>query len=485
MAEKLKVLFVASEGVPFAKTGGLADVVGTLPYALQELGAEVKVLMPYYGAVKQGKISTAPVAENLEVPLLDPLNVPFDLMAPTSPDYPFWFVARDEFYERSQLYGTPKGDYFDNLKRFTYFSASVLPVCRAMEFKPDLIHCHDWQASLAPVYLKNHWAWEELRAGTKTVLTIHNLAYQGLFPRNKFYLLGLDLSLFGIDGLEYYNQINLLKGGIIWSDAITTVSPRYSKEIQTAEFGYGLEGVLRNRAADLHGILNGVDYQDWSPETDQLLPANFSRDDLKGKAADKAALMEAFGLDKKLAKAPLLAMISRLADQKGFDLLAEIMPQLMQQELMVVILGTGEEKYHRWLAAEAPKFKGKLGVKVAFDNKLAHLIEAGADMFLMPSRYEPCGLNQIYSMKYGTIPVVRATGGLADTVTPVGSPIQPGTGFVFSDYTPEAFLKAIHEALEAYKDQKLWRHLMQNAMSQDFSWKRSAQAYLELYQQLV
>jgi len=485
MAEKLKVLFVASEGVPFAKTGGLADVVGTLPSALQSMGVEVKVLLPYYGAVKQGKVPTVRVVENLEVMLPEPLNLAFDLMAPASPDYPFWFVARDEFYERSQLYGTPKGDYFDNLERFAFFSATVLPVCREMGFKPDLIHCHDWQSSLVPVYLKNHWAWGELMAGTKTVLTIHNLAYQGLFPRNKFPRLGLDRSLFNIDGLEYYDQINLLKGGIIFSDAITTVSPSYAQEIQTPEFGYGLDGVLRSRAAKLHGILNGVDYRDWSPESDQLLTTNFSPADLPGKAANKAALMESFGLSKKMAKAPILAMISRLADQKGFDLVAQVLPQLMTQEVMVVILGTGEERYHRWLAAEAPKYKGKLGVLVAFDNKLAHLIEAGADMFLMPSRFEPCGLNQIYSMKYGTIPIVRATGGLADTVTPVGSPTEPGTGFVFSDYTPEAFLKAIHTALDAFKDQKLWARVMQNAMSQDFSWNKSAQAYLELYQQLV
>jgi len=486
MAEKLRVLFVAPEGIPFAKTGGLADVVGTLPYALQKLGVEVKVLLPYYGAVKQGKIPTVAVAEDLEAPLPEPLNLSFDLMAPSSPDYPFWFVARDEFYERSQLYGTARGDYFDNLERFAFFSAAVLPSCRAMEFKPDVIHCHDWQSSLVPVYLKNLWGGkEEVLSGTRSLLTIHNLAYQGLFAKGRFPRLGLDWSLFGINGLEYYNRINLLKGGIVFADAITTVSPRYSEEIQTPEFGYGLEGVLRQRAAALHGILNGVDYREWSPDTDPLLPANYSRDDLKGKAANKAALMEAFGLSKKLARAPILAMISRLADQKGFDLLAQVLPQLMTQELMVVILGTGEERYHRWLAAEAPKYPGKLGVMVAFDNQLAHLIEAGADMFLMPSRYEPCGLNQIYSMKYGTIPVVRATGGLADTVTPVGRPIEPGTGFVFDDYDPEAFLKAIHTALEAYKDQKLWRRLMQNAMAQDFSWTKSARAYLELYRQLV
>lgn len=483
MGQKLRVLFVASEGVPFAKTGGLADIIGTLPQALEELGVEVKVLMPYYGMVKQGKTPTTLIAEDLEVNL-GLINHSFNLMAPAAPGSPFYFVERDEFYERSQLYGTPRGDYFDNLERFAFFSGAVLPFCRALEFKPDLIHCHDWQSALATVYLRQRWAGEDILAGAKTVFTIHNLAYQGLFPRDKYPLLGLDWSFYCIDGLEYYGQINLLKGGIMCADAITTVSPRYSQEIQTPEFGYGLEGVLKTRAEQLHGILNGVDYQDWSPESDSLIPAKFSRKDLSGKAASKAALMEAFGLDPKLADAPILAIISRLADQKGFDLVEQIMPQLMKEKLMVVILGTGEEKYHRWLEAEAPRYKGKLGVKIAFDNQLAHIMEAGADMFLMPSRYEPCGLNQIYSMKYGTIPVVRATGGLADTVTPVGDPKTPGTGFVFTDYTPEAFLKTIHEALIAYANKDLWRRIMEHAMAQDFSWKVSARKYLELYKSL-
>jgi len=485
MAKQLRVLFVASEGVPFAKTGGLADVVGTLPDALKDLGVEVKVLMPYYGALKQGKISTATVAEDLEAPLPYPLNLAFDLMAPTSPDYPFYFVARDEFFERSQLYGTPKGDYFDNLERFAFFSAAVLPVCQALDFHPHVIHCHDWQSALAAVYLKNRWQGEPVLAGAKSLLTIHNLAYQGLFPQDRYHLLGLDWSLFCIDGLEYYGQINLLKGGIICADAINTVSPTYSLEIQTPELGYGLEGVLRHRAAVVSGILNGVDYAEWSPETDPLIPAHFSRKDLKGKAADKAALMEAFGLDRSRAQAPILAMISRLADQKGFDLVAQVLPQLMARDVMVVILGTGEEKYHRWLEKEAPKYPGKLGVKIAFNNQLAHLIEAGADMFLMPSRYEPCGLNQIYSMKYGTIPVGRATGGLVDTITPVNPKTGKGTGFLFEEYSPEAFLKALHTALADYENQKLWPKIMQNAMSQDFSWKVSARAYLDLYNRLI
>ncbi len=484
MAQNLRVLMVASEGVPFAKTGGLADVVGTLPYALKDLGVEIKVLLPAYAMVKRGQVPLTTVAENLEGSV-GPVNLAFDVLGPESPDYPFYFVERDEFFDRSQLYGTPRGDYFDNLERFAFFSGAVLPVCQALDFAPDLIHCHDWQSALVPVYLRNRWRGEEIFSGTRTLLTIHNLAYQGLFAKEKFPMLGLEWSLFCIDGLEYYDQINLLKGGIICADAVSTVSPQYSLEIQTEEFGYGLDGVLRTRAGAIFGILNGVDYRDWNPETDPFLPAHYHREDLSGKAGCKAALMEAFGLSPKLAGNPLLAMISRLADQKGFDLVAQALPQLMSRDLPLVILGTGEEKYHRWLAAEAPKYKGKLGVKIAFDNALAHLIEAGADMFLMPSRYEPCGLNQMYSMKYGTIPVVRATGGLVDTVTPVGHPKVPGTGFLFTDYTPEAFLKAIFTAVTAFQDRELWHKIMQNAMSQDFSWEVSARAYLDLYKRLV
>jgi starch synthase len=440
--------------------------------------------MPYYHMIKNGPNASTELVEDLEANL-GPLRLSFNVRAPESPDYPFYFVERDEFFERSQLYGTPKGDYFDNLERFAFFCGAVFPVCRALDFKPHLIHCHDWQAALAPVYLKKRWAGEEILAGTKSVLTIHNLAYQGLFPKDKFPLLGLDWSLFSIDGLEFYDRINLLKGGIVFADAITTVSRGYSQEIKTPEYGYGLEGVLQSRAQDLFGILNGVDYQEWSPESDRWLPATYDSKKLAGKAKDKAALMEAFGLDKARAKAPLLAMISRLTDQKGFDLLAEILPQLLSRDLMMVILGTGEEKYHRWLAAEAAKYPGKLGVKIAFDNGLAHLIEAGADMFLMPSRFEPCGLNQIYSLKYGTIPVVRATGGLADTVIQVAPGTGKGTGFLFTDYDPEAFAKAVYTALDTFENKKLWRRIMQNAMSQDFSWRKSAQSYLELYKRLV
>ena len=484
MAKKLKVLFVVSEAVPYAKTGGLADVAGTLPSALKELGAEVKVLMPYYAQVQQKKIPMKAAFEDLEGRLGDDV-LTFDVMTPAEGDAPFYFVARDEFFGRGQLYGTPKGDYFDNLERFSFFCSAVLPFCQAQGFEPDIIHCHDWQASLVPVYLKYRWQAEATFAKTRSLLTIHNLAYQGLFPKKKFPLLGLDWSAFSINGLEFYDQINLLKGGIIFADAISTVSRGYSKEIQTPEFGCGLEGVLRDRSEALFGIVNGVDYDDWNPEADQLITATYGPKDLKGKAKNKAALMEAYNLDKKLAKAPLLGIISRLADQKGFDLVAEVLPQLMDQQAMLVILGTGDEKYHELLTQEAKKYPGQLGVKIAFDNGLAHLIEAGSDMFLMPSCYEPCGLNQLYSVKYGTVPVVRATGGLMDTVTPVDKSKGTGTGFLFTEYSAAAFLKALTQAIKAYQDKKLWKKIMLNGMSEDFSWSASAKAYLKLYERLV
>ena len=483
MAQNLKVLFVVSEAVPYAKTGGLADVAGTLPAVLQDLGVEVKALMPYYAQTRQKQIPVTVVAEDLAVWLGD-RTLTCDFLTAEG-GAPFYFVVRDEYFDRSQLYGTPKGDYFDNLERFNCLCSAVLPFCQALDFQPDIIHCHDWQASLVPVYLKNRWSGEATFAKTRSLLTIHNLAYQGLFPKEKFGLLGLDWSLFSITGLEYYDQINLLKGGIVFADAISTVSRGYSKEIQTPEFGCGLEGVLRDRRNALFGIVNGVDYRDWNPETDQLIAATYGPKDLKGKAKNKAALMAAYNLDKKFAKAPLMGMISRLADQKGFDLVVQVLPKLMARQVTLVILGTGDEKYHELLTAEAQKYPGQLGVKIAFDNSLAHLIEAGADMFLMPSRYEPCGLNQMYSMKYGTVPVVRATGGLMDTVTPVDKAKGTGTGFMFTEYSAAAFLKALNQAIEAYEDKKLWKKIMLNGMAEDFSWSASAKAYLKLYERLA
>ncbi len=445
---------------------------------------QVSLLMPLYGMIRQGNFALKKEIADLEVPF-DFYTLKFDVYSAEIAGVTFYFVERDEFFDRRQLYGTPKGDYFDNFERYMFLAKSLLPVCQALDLKPDIMHCHDWQSALVPVYLREKWRGEEIFAQTASVFTIHNLAYQGLFAKEKFHLLDLDVSLFGIDGLEFYDKINFLKGGILWSDAVTTVSRQYSQEIQTSEFGCGLEGVLRDRSDVLTGIVNGIDYAIWNPATDALLAAPYSPADLSGKEKNKQALMAAYQLDPKLKEAPLLGMVSRLADQKGFDLLAAILPELMAEKLTLVILGTGDEKYHQLLSAAAEKYKGRLGVKIAFDNKIAHLIEAGADMFLMPSYYEPCGLNQIYSLKYGTIPVVRATGGLVDTIEPVDLKQKTGTGFRFEAYTPEAFLACIREACQAYQNKTLWKQLVTNAMNQDFSWESSAKAYESLYRQTL
>jgi starch synthase len=484
MDRTLNVMFVSPEAVPFAKTGGLADVAGALPLALNTLGLRVCLLMPLYGAIRQGNFTLTKTLTDLEVHF-DFATLKFDVYSTEIDGVTFYFVERDEFFDRRQLYGTPKGDYFDNLERYTFLAKAVKPVCQALGLKPDIIHCHDWQSALVPVYLREKWQGEEVFAQTATVFTIHNLAYQGLFGKEKYHLLDLDSSLFGINGLEFYDKVNLLKGGIIWSDAITTVSRQYSQEIQTPEFGCGLEGVLCTRAEDLTGIVNGIDYNIWDPSTDKLIAAPYRAGDVTGKGKNKLALMTEYQLDPKLKGAPLLGMVSRLADQKGFDLLATILPELMAENLSLVILGTGDEKYHQLLSEAAVQYKGRLGVKIAFDNKIAHLIEAGADMFLMPSYYEPCGLNQIYSLKYGTIPVVRATGGLVDTIEPVDTKQKTGTGFRFAEYTPAAFLACIREACQAYQDKALWKQLMANAMGQDFSWEASAKAYESLYRRTL
>lgn len=480
----LNVMFVSPEAVPFAKTGGLADVAGALPIALSKLGMRVCLLMPLYGMIRQANVQLTKALSDLEVHF-DFYTLRFDVYSAEIEGVTFYFVERDELFDRRQLYGTPKGDYFDNLERYTFLAKTVKPICQALNLQPDILHCHDWQSGLVPVYLREAWGREEVFAKTASVFTIHNLAYQGLFAKEKYYLLDLDTSLFTMTGLEFYDKINLLKGGIVWSDAVTTVSRQYSQEIQTAEFGCGLEGVLQDRADVLTGIVNGIDYSIWNPVTDGLIAAPFSVTDLTGKEKNKQALMAEYKLDPKLKDAPLLGMVSRLADQKGFDLLAAILPDLMAENLTLVILGTGEEKYHTLLSETAKKYPGRLGVKIAFDNKIAHLIEAGADMFLMPSYYEPCGLNQIYSLKYGTIPVVRATGGLVDTIEPVDAAQKSGTGFLFEEYTPAAFLACIREAGQAYKNKALWKQIMANAMNRDFSWEASAKAYEVLYRQTL
>jgi len=457
----MKILFVSSEVVPFAKTGGLADVAGTLPLALGKLGLLVKIVMPKYKMVKVAGNKTV-LGKNVEV----------------------FFVENEKYFGRDQLYGDRFGDYPDNLERFSYFSKACLELIKKMNFKPDVIHLNDWQCSLIPVYLKTVYKDDPFFYNVKTVLTIHNLAYQGLFDKSQFSQTGLSEDLFSIHGLEFYNKVNVLKGGILFSDLITTVSPTYAKEIQTKEFGYGLEGVLQDRSCDLHGILNGIDYCLWNPETDRHLAENYNANSLEGKLADKADLQKISGL-KADKTSPLIGIISRLADQKGFDLIAAIIDKLLKSKAQIIILGTGDDKYHVLLEKIAKLYPKTTSINLKFDAVLAQKIYAGSDIFLMPSRFEPCGLGQMICLRYGTIPVVRLTGGLRDTIREFSPVTKEGNGFTFSEYSSSELHGAIKRAFETYKNKPLWQELVKTAMGYDFSWENSAKEYSGLYDQLV
>ncbi|MFQ5586109.1 MAG: glycogen synthase GlgA, partial [Thermodesulfobacteriota bacterium] len=479
----LKVLIVSSEAVPFAKTGGLADVAGSLPKALMAAGCGVAIAMPLYREViKRGGDFEEVVGEIIvRVGLHD---VRASLLRGENDGVPVYFLKQDEYFDRGALYGTPDGDYFDNLERFTLFSRGLLEGLSRLGTRFDVIHCNDWQTGLIPVYLKSLYSTDKSFAKTATLFTIHNIAYQGVFPSPLFPVTGLPSRLFAVDGLEFWGNISLLKAGVLFSELVTTVSKRYSREIQTNEFGYGLEGVLKARSKQLFGVLNGVDYEQWNPESDPYIAAHYSRRSLAGKGICRKDLLDAFGL-KLPPKSPLLGVISRLADQKGFDILSEAMDEIMAMDVGMVVLGTGERRYHDLFTTLAGRYPKRLGVKITYDNTLAHKIEAGADIFLMPSKYEPCGLNQIYSLKYGTVPVVRATGGLDDTVEGYDRKSGEGNGFKFSRYSPRALVKKVGEAVDLFRERKEWRKVMQNGMAEDFSWERSAQRYITLYRRAV
>jgi starch synthase len=479
--DSLKILFVSPEVVPFAKTGGLADVAGSLPKALKGLGCDVRLVMPLYRQVREAKFSLKKILGDVEI-LLGSHYHPADIyQGELEEGLRVYFIEKDEFFDRSQLYGSHKGDYFDNDRRFVYLCQGTLSVARALGFQPHIIHCHDWQTGLIPACLHYQRINDPFFKDTATLFTIHNMAYQGSFFKEIVTMAGLPPDSFTPSGLEFWGRANLLKSGIVYSQIINTVSRKYSQEIQTPEYGYGLEGILGYRRDDLFGIINGVDYQEWNPETDPSIASRFSREDLRGKPVCKKDLLDQFGLPADRVRYPVLGVISRLADQKGFDLLAGIMERLLEEDLNVIILGTGEEKYHHLFTEWAGKKPQKVGLRLAFDNALAHKIEAGSDLFLMPSRYEPCGLNQIYSLKYGTIPIVRATGGLDDTIVPYRTSTGKGTGFKFFPYETEAFWTTLMEALSVYKDKNQWTRLMQNAMAMDFSWENSAKEYIKLY----
>jgi starch synthase len=479
----MRIVIVSPEAVPFAKTGGLADVAGTLPGELADLGHEVRLVMPLYRMVKDRGFSPAPIARTVEVPLGE-LRVGGSIHVM---DDPKWdgrlktiFIGNEEFFDREGLYGIKGEDFPDNASRFIFFSRAVLEALKVLDFIPDIIHVNDWQSGLVPLYLNSVYNLDPHYRRTSSVLTVHNLGYQGVFWHLDMPLLGVGWEYFTPEGIEFYGKINFLKAGMVSADVINTVSETYAKEIQTPEQGFGLDGVLRSRKGDLFGILNGIDVDEWNPHTDTYISSNYSVDDLSGKAENKKALLSEFYLPERM-DIPLVGIISRLADQKGFDILADAMERIMGLDVMMVILGTGDRRYHDLLTQMGKQYPMKLGVKLAYDNRLAHLIEAGADMFLMPSLYEPCGLNQMMSMRYGTVPVVRATGGLKDTVVTYSEKKETGTGVSFGPYTPDALFSAVKKAVSLFKKPDHWERIVRNGMSADFSWRASAKKYENLY----
>jgi starch synthase len=477
----VNIIFAASECVPFSKTGGLADVVGALPKALSDLGHTISVYLPKY---KQTKLTDART-------LLPSITVPFDdqyrfcsiLDGGKQGGVQFYFIDYPPFFARDGLYGTSAGDYPDNAERFALYSRAVLEASKILG-PPDIFHCHDWQSALVPVLLRNSYAGDPVFQNVATVFTIHNIGYQGLFPPDILPLLMLSWDLFTIDKMEFWGKVSFLKGALVFADYVTTVSRKYSQEIQTPEFGFGLDGVLRERSNTVAGILNGVDYGEWSPEKDRFIAQPYSPVNLVGKQACKRDLLQQFGITAGGPELPVAGIVSRFAAQKGFDLIAEIADDLAGLPLIVTALGSGDKKYEELFRKWNKQLPDKFAVRIGYDNPLAHKIEAGADMFLMPSRYEPCGLNQMYSLKYGTVPIVRATGGLDDTIEPWDPATSRGTGFKFANYSSVLLLKAIHEAIQSFRDKVGWNKLMLNGMSKDFSWNASAKEYVKIYERL-
>ena len=475
----MNIAFAASECVPFSKTGGLADVVGALPRALAALGHDVSVYIPRYRQTKL--IDAETVVRSVTIPFDDKYRFCSVVTAGSGGGVKYYFVEYPPFFDRDSLYGGPAGDYPDNAERFALFSRAVLEASKIVGV-PQVFHCHDWQTALIPIMLRTFYAEDPAFREAATVFTIHNMGYQGLFSPDTLPLLMLPWELFTISKMEFFGQVNFLKGALVHSDFVTTVSKKYSQEIQTTENGFGLDGVLRNRAATVAGILNGVDYNEWSPQSDKFIVAKYSAQDLNGKQLCKKDLLNSFGIANPNLKIPVIGIVSRFAAQKGFDLITQVMDRLAREELIMVILGSGDKPYEEMFQRLTRQFPSRIAVKVAFDNAIAHKIEAGADMFLMPSRYEPCGLNQIYSLKYGTVPIVRATGGLDDTIEPWDARTGKGTGFKFSEYTGEALLATVKQALLAYRDPSSWQMLMRNGMSRDFSWGASAKEYVKVYE---
>jgi len=460
----MRIAFFTPEAVPYAKTGGLADVTGALSRALCEAGHEVVVLLPAYG-----KMAVSGPAMEKIMPDISSHRQEGGAV--------FYFLHNGEYFGREGFYGSAAGDYPDNLERFAFFCRRGLRLLEQLDFSPDIVHCHDWQAALVPVYLKSLEAGNLFFRRTASVLTIHNLAYQGVFPSGDFISSGLDAGMFSVDAMEFYGRVNLLKGGLIFSDALTTVSPTYSRQIQGKEFGCGLEDILNRRAENLRGILNGLDYSVWDPSVDREIDFNYEAGRMEGKAGNKKALRDLCGLSEE-PDAPLLAVVSRLAEQKGVDLIASLLPEISAKGMQTVILGTGDEKYHRLLKKTAEDHPGMVSLNLKFDESLAHKIYAGSDIFLMPSRYEPCGLSQMIALRYGSVPVVSNTGGLADTVS-------AENGFVMESLSREQLSVCVSKAALLYRNAEEWRRLAERGMRCRFSWQAAAGEYISLYEKTL
>lgn len=470
-------MIATSEAVPYAKTGGLADVTGSLLREYHRLGKEAYLFLPLYRTIRNNFILKSS-GISINVRLGDRLigGQVFSI------DDRVFFIECNEFFDRDELYGTPFGDFPDNAQRFIFFSKAILEALMTMGVRPDIIHCNDWQTAMIPLYLKT--IYKDYFGQTATVMTIHNMGYQGIFDSSQMNLTGLGWEWFNIEGIEFYGKINFLKAGLISADVITTVSNQYAQEILTSEYGHGLDGVLRKRAKDLKGILNGIDTEEWDPATDKHINEKFSSKDISGKKRCKEELIKGCGLniDK---DAPIISFVGRLSRQKGIDILSESIERIVSLGPGIIILGKGDAEFEDKVKRSCESYKGRVFVKIGYDEPFAHRVYAGSDIFVMPSRYEPCGLGQMIAMRYGTIPVARKTGGLADTIEDYNPLINIGTGFLFEELSLDAMLCSIRLAISAFSCKDRWIGLIKRAMEKDFSWKRSAMEYIELYESLV
>ncbi len=478
----MHIVFAASECAPWAKTGGLADVISALPKTLVKMGHKVQVYLPYYRQVAKAVPQAPVILESVTIPFPSYNRFVRILDGGVVDGVQMYFVDGPELFDRESFYATPSGDYPDNAERFGTFCRAVIEASKVIGV-PDVFHVHDWQTAMIAVMLRSIYYFDPVFQHVPAVLTIHNAGYQGWFPPRTMETLLLPWEMFTMDKLEHNDQVNFLKGGVVYADAITTVSETYAKEIQTPEFGNGLEDTLRRRSGDLFGILNGADYGEWDPAIDPYIAAHYTADKLEGKRECRRDLMHAFRLEDIDDETAVIGIVSRFATQKGIDFIVDILDRLLQEDVVLMMLGNGEEYYERLLIEMAERYPAKMRVQVKFDNVIAHKIEAGSDLFLMPSRYEPGGLSQIYSLKYGTIPVVRATGGLQDSIDEQQD--GTGNGFKFSGYDSNALLDAVQRALATFRDKKTWTAMMKRAMVQDFSWQKPAHEYVRVYERVI